>query len=618
MSRSNPFIMVPLSKLVLSRQNVRQVKPDREAHRRFVASIRAFGVIEPLVVRSLDDKPGWYVIVAGHRRLAALRVVHRKTRPEPKILCMLREVDDHTAEAISLSENFTRERMHPLDEAEAFARLAGEEGKFAESIAADFGVKPVYVRQRMKLATLHDVVKFAYREQTINTEIAEAFASVPPERQAEVWQEIGGAPRHADHVRNVIANNWIDASHALFDLAALPEATVSRDLFSERVLVERRAFMEAQVKAVEAKQQVLQEDGWAEVIVGAQADIQDRLYAMDSPEPEYDPETSGALSKIEQQREKWESKLNALDADDDAKADGIQQKIEALDDDESRIIKNAKFIPSEATKAAGTAFLILDPDGRVRQEYRMPRRRSKSGNADSGNGSVSETPALPTSDDLKDGQLASTFAHESLAVRKALLENPLACKRVLLVALHDKVKKEAIALRHDTNGTNVYVEHTPAITSPALDWLRKHRQAVEVFTELSFFDEGEAYARIARLSEARLDKLIAVVTAESLTSHPQHRPKLMSQLAKELQVNVRTEWRPDATWLGAFQKAQLAHLMRDLFGPLHCPDVEQRKKSELVDALVKLFTDAAEGKLEDAKLAERVNLWLPASLRDDA
>ena len=44
--------------------------------------------------------------------------------------------------------------------------------------------------------------------------------------------------------------------------------------------------------------------------------------------------------------------------------------------------------------------------------------------------------------------------------------------------------------------------------------------------------------------------------------------------------------------------------------------METHKKSELVEHLTRLFTDAAEGRLEDKALADRVNGWLPANLRD--
>ena len=102
----------------------------------------------------------------------------------------------------------------------------------------------------MKLATLAEPVKAAYRQGAIDTATAEAFASVPPDRQLEVWQEVAGNPQHAQHVRNVIAHAWIDAASATFDVSKLPDAAVSRDLFAERVLVERSAFMEAQAEAL--------------------------------------------------------------------------------------------------------------------------------------------------------------------------------------------------------------------------------------------------------------------------------------------------------------------------------------------------------------------------------
>jgi hypothetical protein len=66
--------------------------------------------------------------------------------------------------------------------------------------------KERYVRQRMKLATLAEPVKAAHREGKIDTAAAEAFATVPEDRQLEVWKEVNGNPRHAEHVRNVIAN----------------------------------------------------------------------------------------------------------------------------------------------------------------------------------------------------------------------------------------------------------------------------------------------------------------------------------------------------------------------------------------------------------------------------
>lgn len=619
MNPSKNHVQIPLSKLIPTRRNVRRVKPERDAHRRLVASIRAHGLLFPLVVRPAEDDDSQFRIVAGNRRLAALREVHKGAKTDPKIPCQVRAVDDATAEALGLTENFTREPMHPLEEAEAFARLAGEDGKNALAIAADFGVGAPYVRQRMKLATLAEVVKAAYREGTIDTGTAEAFAAVPPERQSEIWTEVGGQPHHAEHVRRVIAHGWIEAGHALFDLAKLPDSVVSRDLFSERVLVERKAFLDAQAEALVAERETLIEDGWAEVVLARQQDVQDRLWSMDSPPVEYDAATQAALAKLDRRRRKWEEKLEAVDEGDEAKLEAIGAKIEALDVEERTLAEGATIRHSEATKAVATAFLMLDPDGRVRREYRVPRVRhtpSVNGNLSNGLQPVSSPPPPPlTSDDLREGQLGATFTHEALAVRQALLGNTLARKQVLALALHDKVRKEAIALRSEANATTLHADHSEGFASPARDELARRRKEVDPFAADHSVTDDDAYERLESLTEKQLDELIALLTVDCISAHPMRRTELVQRLAVELGVNVRDQWRPDAAWLAGYQKVQLAHLIGELRGLPHAAAAEHKKKSELVEILAALFTDAADGKLADPALADRVNQWLPSNLR---
>src|SRR5258706_3994197 len=200
-------VSVPLSQLVPSRRNPRKVKPSSEPYQRLVALIRSQGLSQPLVVRAVEGKR--FEVVAGERRLRALREIH-KGDGDPKIPCILRDVDPATADAISLGENFGREAMHPLDEAEAFAKLATGENKDAKAIAAEFGVPEHYVRQRMKLATLAEAIKAAHREGGIATATAEAFAPVPDDSQLEVWQEMHPNPRHTEPLRKVLANASLD------------------------------------------------------------------------------------------------------------------------------------------------------------------------------------------------------------------------------------------------------------------------------------------------------------------------------------------------------------------------------------------------------------------------
>lgn len=606
---------IPLSKLVPSRRNPRKIKPNRAAQRRLVALIRSQGLLQPLVVRRLKGKK--FEVVAGERRLRALREIH-KGKSDPKIPCVLHDVDPATADAMSLAENFGREAMHPLDEAEAFAKLATSDGQDADAIAAEFGVPVRYVRQRIKLASLAAPVKAAHRDGQIDTATAEAFAAVPEHRQIEVWRALNGKPRHAEQVRSVIANAWIDAAHALFEITTVPESAVSRDLFGDRMLIERTAFLDAQVAALEAQRHALIEDGWKEVVVGQREDVQDRIYAMDSPEREFDPQTRRKLDQIAARYEQLEAAAQKIDDGDEVQLSQMQERFDALESKEHEIIEQAPERFSEATKAVATIFLILDPDGCVHRDVRIPRRRHPQGtagrNGQAGAGDNSEPPSPPTSDALSDRQCAVTFTHQAVAVREALLKNASARKRVLALMLHDKVRSEAIAVRRDVNPTTVHAS-TEGFTSAAFERLQGQRAKLDPFVKAHGVDECRGFKQLEKVSSSKLDALIDLLIVECITAHLQRPTELVHHLATLLKVDVRDHWRPDAAWLSSFQKIQLAHLAVELQGSAHAPAPET-KKSELVELLATLFADAANGSLEDKRLMARVNAWLPSNLRN--
>jgi ParB/RepB/Spo0J family partition protein len=566
----------------------------------------------------MAERPDHYMVIAGHRRLAALREIH-KGDGDPKIPCVLRDVDADTADALSLGENFAQQAMHPLDEAEAFASLAAQDGKDAACIGAEFGVSKTYVLQRTKLASLAPVVKSAYRVGEIDTATAEAFASVPDEKQVEVWTELNGHPRHAEHVRNVIAHGWVDAKHALFDVSILPEWTVSRDLFSEAVRVERAPFMSAQLEAMGVERERLIEEGWREAVAGRYEDVGQLPSTMDRPQREYDAATTATLERLARRYHTWEAKLQEVPEDDEAKGSAIQEKMEALEAEHREVEGAAPVHFSEATKAIGTAFLILYPDGQVRREYRVLRSRSRSvggnGHVDGTNGNGGR-PIPPTSEELSDKQLAASFAHEALAVREALLSHGAVRWRLLALILHDGVAAEGLSVRHEANGTTVLASNGEAFRSPVFDRLKDQRATFDPLGEGRFVSDVNAYAKLSELSAAQLDRLIDGLIVGCLTAHPARRSRLVEVLSGEMKVNVRETWRPDGAWLAGYQKSQLAHLMAELRGPVYDPARENRKKSELVTALATLFTDGAEGRIEDAGLAERVNGWLPANLRE--
>ncbi len=598
-----------LSKLVCDRQNPRRVKPEREAHRRLVASIRTFGLLEPLLVRPDDgDK---YKVIAGGRRLVALREVHRGD--DPAIDCIRKQVDAEKGAAIGLAENFAREPMHPLDEAEAFAHLAKDEGEGVASIAEQFGVTENYVRQRMKLAGLAEVVKVAFRDDEINVAIAAAFAAVPPERQKELWKEVNGKPMNAEQIRDLIENEWIDARLALFDLATIDSSAISQDLFGGAVLVERKAFMNAQTAVLQGECKQLEEDGWSHAVFARRKDTPELLHDSQEAMPKYDPKTAGRLKQIQKRRQKLEN-ATAKNGDEENR---IATRLDELDEREQCILANASSTYSESVKATGTAFILLAPDGSVERFFRVPRSRGKANGRQSQDAEGQDQAAehsLPTSNDLSASQLAQLYTVETLVVREALAKDRIARKRLLVLALHPKVSTDAVAVSRNANFTSLHATNSESF-KPQLHEVQQSRlNEIDPFKDQT--DEVKAYKKLSKLSEKELDALIGVLIADVLTGHAQRSTPLIRLLALELGVSLREQWRPDAAWLGGYQKAHLAHLTGELRGPAHGSAGLSRKKSELVGELSALFERAAINpqELEDSQLAERLNTRLPKPL----
>ncbi|MEM1098901.1 MAG: ParB/RepB/Spo0J family partition protein [Planctomycetota bacterium] len=626
------FRLIPLSSLSAGRRNPRRVKPERDAHRRLVASIRAVGLISPLTVRPLPDDGECFRVVAGKRRLEALRSIYKGSEGDPKIKCEVLDIDDATADTLSLAENFAREGMHPLDEAEAFAKLAHVEAKGVGAVAAEFGVTARYVRQRMKLAGLADEIKAAYRVEQIDTATAEVFASVPPKRQMEVWREVDGHIHHANHAKRLIESRWIDARFARFDIGNIPDEALGSDLFSQRELIERQAFMKAQAEAVEQERQALLEDGWNEVVVAERSEVFDRLQSMAHAEGTFDPEPQAWLDELIRQREALGSEADTLDAEqDEERYDALWEQIEELDEQEAKIVDSAEAHYDEATKAHGTVFLLIDPDGQVHTEHRLPRpRKSPRNHSECMHGTDDVPLPVPTSEDLSDRQKTEVWVHEAVGVRRALLDDVKRRKVLLILALHRSIHNTGLSVRNEADSLARYVEiqrgdDHPGFESAAWDELEAHRMGTECFGDEAWVDPVDAYERLMDQPEDQLDALLSQLTVHTLAGSMHRRDPLTVRLATDLGVELRVRqvttggseatsggWNPGVSWLKGYKKIQLAHLMGVLRGPAFGSAAERMKKSELVAVLAGLFADAAAGKLEDMALADRLNQWQPS------
>jgi ParB family transcriptional regulator, chromosome partitioning protein len=146
-------------------------------------SIREKGILQPLLVRPIDDAATPYELVAGERRWRAAQRVGLHEVP-----ATVREVADSDALEIALVENLQREDLSPLDEAEAYSRLAREFGRSQANVAEAVGKSRSHVANMVRLLGLPEPVRRLLDEGALTTGHARALlaASDPAALAGEV------------------------------------------------------------------------------------------------------------------------------------------------------------------------------------------------------------------------------------------------------------------------------------------------------------------------------------------------------------------------------------------------------------------------------------------------
>ncbi|CAN5548517.1 ParB/RepB/Spo0J family partition protein [soil metagenome] len=122
-----------------------------EALQELVDSIRQHGIIQPLIVRMVR---GRHELIAGERRWRALQELGIAEAP-----VIVREASDHDVLELSLIENLQRADLNPIEEAEAYARLASEFGMRQEDIALKVGRSRASVANSLRLLDLEAQVQ---------------------------------------------------------------------------------------------------------------------------------------------------------------------------------------------------------------------------------------------------------------------------------------------------------------------------------------------------------------------------------------------------------------------------------------------------------------------------
>jgi ParB family chromosome partitioning protein len=146
-------------------------------------SIRANGMIQPIVVRSVD---GGYEIVAGERRWRASQRAGLL-----KVPVVVREIPDDRLLAVALIENIQREDLNPIEEAQAYRRLGDEYHLTQEQIADGVGKDRSSVANYMRLLKLPQEVRANVASGALSMGHARALLGLPDEAaQRRIGREV--------------------------------------------------------------------------------------------------------------------------------------------------------------------------------------------------------------------------------------------------------------------------------------------------------------------------------------------------------------------------------------------------------------------------------------------
>jgi len=170
---------IPLSLLNESKTNPRRAF-DETSLKELADSIRSQGVLSPLLVRPLTENG--FEIVAGARRFRAAQMAEQSTVP-----VRIKQMSDAEVLEAQLVENLIRAEIHPMEEAEGFARLlALEEPKYSiEQIAAKVGKQPSFVASRLKMTDLTKPIVDAFYANEIGVGHALLLAKLPADQQQQ-------------------------------------------------------------------------------------------------------------------------------------------------------------------------------------------------------------------------------------------------------------------------------------------------------------------------------------------------------------------------------------------------------------------------------------------------
>ncbi|MCD8521635.1 MAG: ParB/RepB/Spo0J family partition protein [Saccharospirillaceae bacterium] len=156
-----------------------------EALEELAASIKAQGLMQPIVVRPLASADDRFEIIAGERRWRACQLAQLDTVP-----ALIRDVPDDAAIAMALIENIQRENLNPMEEAAALHRLQHEFELTQMEVAEAVGKNRATVANLLRLMNLNEDVKRLLEHGDIEMGHARALLGLSGGQQSEAAAQV--------------------------------------------------------------------------------------------------------------------------------------------------------------------------------------------------------------------------------------------------------------------------------------------------------------------------------------------------------------------------------------------------------------------------------------------
>ena len=612
--------LVPLTQLRPrpSKRNVRKTK--RMSIPELAASILRVGLLQNLIV-ILSADGEHYEVVAGGRRLTALKLLAKRKRlaVDYQVPCLL--VADASARTASLTENVQREAMHPADQFEAFAALVAE-GRPVEDIAADFGVTPLVVQRRLKLANVSPRLLADYRTDEVTLDQLMALAITDDHAAQEAafydsphWQRSPQALR--DHLTCEEIEAGRDALARFVGIEAYEAAGggVRRDLFSDEqqgVYLTDAALLDSLVRdKLAAVADQARAEGWSWVDVVPRA-THAELHAFQRARRERRSPTKAEAKRVAKLEVNQRQLQDRIDEGDETMSDeAVQAMHDELDrlGDELEAIEQTLVAYAPGVKTLAGAVVSIDHMGRavvhrglLREEQAKAMRaqeRQQTGASDAGAATDKEEPARFGISEKLARRLS---AHRTAALQAEVARHP----EVALVALVHRLALSLICDGYGDSPVNIGAKAQDGLAllapdvgdAPAAVGMHKVRDA---WAARLPSDPDALFAELLALPQSEVLSLLAVcvgVSVGAVTSREGDVPA--ATLARAVGLDMHDWWTPTAT--GYFEHVSKAKTLEAVqaFAPEQVNRLAKLKKADLASEAERLAAGSG---------------WLPAMFK---